>query len=72
MTPITSFDRLNKYNPTPKLGMIESTTLAASSRCSPTSPATWGQSTVSKMLLRQDGKVEIDYPKLAERIRLAA
>ena len=63
-------DRINAENPTPRLGQIEATNPCAEQPLLPFESCTLGSIDVSKFLLR-NGTPAIDYPRLAETIRLA-
>ncbi len=68
---IIFIDRVNKDNPTPKLGMIESTNPCGEQPLLPHESCNLGSINLTRMLRSRDGKMEIDYPKLADRIKLA-
>jgi ribonucleoside-diphosphate reductase alpha chain len=64
-------DRINAANPTPALGEIEATNPCAEQPLLPFESCTLGSIDVSKFVLRSSGAPAVDYPRLAETIRLA-
>ncbi|HKT33646.1 MAG TPA: adenosylcobalamin-dependent ribonucleoside-diphosphate reductase [Nitrospira sp.] len=64
-------DRINAANPTPRLGEIEATNPCAEQPLLANESCTLGSIDVSKFVLRTDATPTVDYPRLAETIRLA-
>ncbi len=68
---IVFIDQINKDNPTPHLGKIESTNPCGEQPLLPYESCNLGSINLARMLRRMNGTVEIDYPKLAETVKVA-
>jgi ribonucleoside-diphosphate reductase alpha chain len=67
---IVFIDQINKANPTPQLGRIESTNPCGEQPLLPYESCNLGSINLAKMLRATNGGFKIDYPKLAETVKI--
>ncbi len=67
---IVFLDEINRHNPTPKLGKIESTNPCGEQPLLPFESCNLGSINLSKMVVCKDNHSEIDYAKLSQTVKL--